>query len=413
MVVTTDKTIDEHIREELSDFPESEEKEDAISLAIQMVENENYTVGEAAREVSIELKQSLEKSNQLNIEKDRHKYMMLSRLKSDCLYFLGNGCGSEKRLWALAVENQILEMKKLWNEIVVKPEWLTLEEIDDFKKQMCILKLEIEKDNPDFINQNNIHFYYEFMGDDDIRKSSCEAEEFVKSLATPSREISLKIIDIDYDEGLDFDDVLSQIPMITTDNDVVTDGRIVRYTVTLNTNRSVSVFYDEVTSEYAYDVRDITEEEIEICDEIGIELKKSNGNYETLAKRLTAVEVDKDVFENMSTVKTLSDELVKKSLSEKFGASFMGGVDLVMWDRTVLENRDYKRVGIINNGVATLSPDYQDDYDAKLYAECMGATSFYNKERSIHDIAQSYNSEEHGKIEDILASNVPVKNLEV
>lgn len=48
--------ISEQIREELEYLPESEEKEEAIGLAIQMVEDESYTIAEAAAEVSIELK---------------------------------------------------------------------------------------------------------------------------------------------------------------------------------------------------------------------------------------------------------------------------------------------------------------------------------------------------------------------
>ena len=45
-------------------------------------------------------------------------YQMLSRLESDCKYFLGNGNGYEKHLWASNVDNQISakEMKAKLNE---------------------------------------------------------------------------------------------------------------------------------------------------------------------------------------------------------------------------------------------------------------------------------------------------------
>lgn len=66
----------------------------------------------------------------------KFNYMMLSRLESDCKYFLGNGGKSERTLWAGSVEEQISEMKKLWNELEVKPEWLTMEQINDYEAKM-------------------------------------------------------------------------------------------------------------------------------------------------------------------------------------------------------------------------------------------------------------------------------------
>lgn len=66
----------------------------------------------------------------------KFNYMMLSRLESDCKYFLGNGGKSERTLWAGSVEEQISEMKKLWNELEVKPEWLTMEQIESYHQQM-------------------------------------------------------------------------------------------------------------------------------------------------------------------------------------------------------------------------------------------------------------------------------------
>lgn len=66
----------------------------------------------------------------------KFNYMMLSRLESDCKYFLGYGGRSERVLWAGSVEEQIAEMKKLWNELEVKPEWLTMEQINDYEAKM-------------------------------------------------------------------------------------------------------------------------------------------------------------------------------------------------------------------------------------------------------------------------------------
>jgi hypothetical protein len=66
--------------------------------------------------------------------------MLLSRLQQDCEYFIGHGYGVEKHLWAGSVEAQIAKMKELWNELSVKPEWLSLEEIEEYEKKMLEIK---------------------------------------------------------------------------------------------------------------------------------------------------------------------------------------------------------------------------------------------------------------------------------
>lgn len=65
-------------------------------------------------------------------------YMMLSRYKSDCDYFLGYGNGYEGHLYYHSVNKQIEEMKELYNNFSneEKPEWLTMEQIEDYEKQM-------------------------------------------------------------------------------------------------------------------------------------------------------------------------------------------------------------------------------------------------------------------------------------
>lgn len=61
---------------------------------------------------------------------------MLSRLELECKYFLGNGNGAEKELWALTVDNQISAMKEIYNKLKEKPEWLSLEQINNYEKEM-------------------------------------------------------------------------------------------------------------------------------------------------------------------------------------------------------------------------------------------------------------------------------------
>ncbi|OHX26236.1 hypothetical protein BKX95_11575 [Streptococcus iniae] len=65
-------------------------------------------------------------------------YMILSRLQSDCDYFLGYGNGDTKRLWGNTVEDHIAEMKKIWNKFPedLKPEWLTQKDILTYESKM-------------------------------------------------------------------------------------------------------------------------------------------------------------------------------------------------------------------------------------------------------------------------------------
>lgn len=63
-------------------------------------------------------------------------YMLLDRLRMDCDYFLGNGNGYEKNLWAGNVEDQIAKMRELYNKVAEKPEWISMEDIDNYEKEM-------------------------------------------------------------------------------------------------------------------------------------------------------------------------------------------------------------------------------------------------------------------------------------
>jgi predicted XRE-type DNA-binding protein len=72
--------------------------------------------------------------------------MLLSRLESDCKYYLGNGNRYEKVLWAGSVDKQIAKMKELWNSFPddMKPEWLSMEDIENYEKEM---KKEVREEN--------------------------------------------------------------------------------------------------------------------------------------------------------------------------------------------------------------------------------------------------------------------------
>ena len=69
---------------------------------------------------------------------NKFNYMMLSRLQSDCNYFLGYGGRHLSRLCENSVQKHIEEMKRLWNNLPNdgKPEWLTMEQIDAYEREM-------------------------------------------------------------------------------------------------------------------------------------------------------------------------------------------------------------------------------------------------------------------------------------
>lgn len=68
----------------------------------------------------------------------RFRYMLLSRLKSDCQFYLGHGNRSKNHLWAGNERYQIDNMKALWNTFSEedKPEWLTWEDILEYEREM-------------------------------------------------------------------------------------------------------------------------------------------------------------------------------------------------------------------------------------------------------------------------------------
>lgn len=74
--------------------------------------------------------------NEENLRK--FDYMMLDRLRMDCSYFLGNGNGYINHLYYKDIDKHIEEMKKIYNSFSEeeKPEWINLEDIEDFKTRM-------------------------------------------------------------------------------------------------------------------------------------------------------------------------------------------------------------------------------------------------------------------------------------
>lgn len=51
--------------------------------------------------------------------------MMLGRLQQDCEYYLGYGQRSERNLGADTVQDHIHATKRYYNQVPIKPEWLS------------------------------------------------------------------------------------------------------------------------------------------------------------------------------------------------------------------------------------------------------------------------------------------------
>lgn len=68
----------------------------------------------------------------------RFKYMMLDRLRQDCKYYLNYGNRSANVLWAKDEKRHIQTMMDIWSSFPPEdtPEWLTWEDILEFKRQM-------------------------------------------------------------------------------------------------------------------------------------------------------------------------------------------------------------------------------------------------------------------------------------
>lgn len=81
-----------------------------------------------------------EKSNVLG-HPERYRYQLLSRLKSDCDYWLGNGNRFDGCLWASeGPAKQIAYMRELWESLPEdgKPEWLSLAEVNEYAVRMGV-----------------------------------------------------------------------------------------------------------------------------------------------------------------------------------------------------------------------------------------------------------------------------------
>ena len=121
-----------------------------------------------------------------------YRYMLLDRLKQDCEYFLGNGNGNaEHSLWAKDIDEQIAKMKELYNSFTddQKPEWITMEDIDNYEKKMKELNDSKEKKTegvPDLQTIQHIEEYINNIKDEHTKSILHHILEDEKSKENPS-----------------------------------------------------------------------------------------------------------------------------------------------------------------------------------------------------------------------------------
>ena len=115
----------------------------------ELTSEESYAISDVWEDLQDELKEefldsavkdeTLEESidsDKLNKKDYSFEYQLLDRLRSDCDYYLGVGGRANKHLWAGTPEGQIAKMKELWNKLPEKPEWLSMEDIEAYEKEM-------------------------------------------------------------------------------------------------------------------------------------------------------------------------------------------------------------------------------------------------------------------------------------
>ena len=96
---------------------------------------------------------------------EKYPYMILSRLKSDCDYYLGAGNKADKHLWTLNPKDQIAYMRAIYDRLEEKPEWLTSEQIDEYEKKMVDNSLtESTSDVSDLLDKAYNGSYYTIIG---------------------------------------------------------------------------------------------------------------------------------------------------------------------------------------------------------------------------------------------------------
>lgn len=161
----------------------------ALIPSQKMVEKLESIYGE-----SIDLEMENKEQEKYKIEKRENTrefdYMMLDRLCTDCEYFLRNGY--VKNLYYKDVDKHIEEMKKIYNSFSEreKPEWLSMEEIENYKIQMVKMLEEHEMES----SKKGEEYNFEVVQEKEIRNMN-KYESVIIINASKSEEEINKTVD--------------------------------------------------------------------------------------------------------------------------------------------------------------------------------------------------------------------------
>jgi hypothetical protein len=76
-------------------------------------------------------------------EGQKHKYMMLGRMLSDCEYFLRNPY--QRHLYFPSIARHCKEMRQYWLSLNIKPEWLSYKQIGKLEHKMNRMKTKLDR----------------------------------------------------------------------------------------------------------------------------------------------------------------------------------------------------------------------------------------------------------------------------
>lgn len=124
---------------------------------------------------------------------DKFRYMMLGRLQSDCKYVLGAAKGNTRHLWVKDdIKTHCALMRELYKSLPEEPDWVSLEDIDNYEKEMLNYASSRSEDKYDDLkeghNQEDINMMFvdmckdalsDELGPDWRKKSLSDIEDIV------------------------------------------------------------------------------------------------------------------------------------------------------------------------------------------------------------------------------------------
>lgn len=190
---------------------------------------------------------------------DKFRYSMLSRLQSDCKYVLGEGNGNLRHLWVKDdPKTHCALMREIYNSLPEKPDWITLDDIDNYEKELtktkvteatsnaeweAICKTFCEKIGAELLFVNDDNFGYQTKDGQLVHMYANELEQYLKTNKLNESEYDTS--DIGNPLIQDIIDMMSDFgwKVSKSDNGVIVDDGAFK----------VKVSFEEITNESELD----------------------------------------------------------------------------------------------------------------------------------------------------------------